>query len=641
MCAAYAPPTEDLPIFNPAVFFVDETGITLGEADARYLKLSGGILTGNLATPSITLNGSNLETDITNLENKTQDLTFSGNTSTFDGNIEATGNIYVSGNNKFIGVDNGTSSIKIQNHANHADFEVINPDNAIHFKSGGVELFELKNTETLFYKPLKANTSVDIGDGTTRFNTIYASTINLPTISDVASQITTNTSNITTLQTKTTQLSYDSGTTTTTFGGSTLDVNSTLALPLHANVDSTLTTIEGNITTLQSDVEPIQSWTYDNVNNITNANNRLYINGNQLVIVKAGDSVNGIETNTHNALRITTGTNERSIWMGYDNDNTRNLGYINCAESGSIRPLGLQVRGGNVAIGKTNPSEVLDVNGTIKGNNLKTTNHNDIDGLLTNLESNLSQITYVEPIQETTIDGMMLTIPRNLNIGTDNGTDGATIYMEGIAGDVGFNHSVIETRRYDNTNDNSEMLFFKGNDSAHDRIRMRAGQIMFDCYTGNTTDRIAENIIASMNSSGLNILTNPIKASTYNDGVNNWAMRVPVQLSLIKTIPYTTTTSIRLPKNIGNFSGGPNYCMVYLINISRTDGDWNNSNRASYLGLLQISIFSIKKARLYTLGANYQFSVLTLVEVGDEIELLLQASTTNNITCTITLTQIR
>jgi hypothetical protein len=250
--SAYPPPTEDLPTFNPAVFFVDETGITLSEADARYLKLSGGIMTGTLAVPAITLNGSDVETDITALQTKTQDLTFSGNTSTFSGNIEATGNIYVSGNNKFIGVDNGTSSIKIQNHANHADFEVVNPDNAIHFKNAGTELFELTNTSTLFYQPLKANTSVDIGDGTTRFNTIYASTLNLPTISDVGSQITTNASNISTLQTKTTQLSYDSGTTTSTFGGSTLDVNATLALPLHSDVDSTLTTLESNVSTLQT-----------------------------------------------------------------------------------------------------------------------------------------------------------------------------------------------------------------------------------------------------------------------------------------------------------------------------------------------------------------------------------------------------
>ena len=69
--SAYPPPTEDLPIFNPAVFFVDETGITLGEADARYLKLSGGVMTGTLAVPAITLNGDDVETDITALQTTT------------------------------------------------------------------------------------------------------------------------------------------------------------------------------------------------------------------------------------------------------------------------------------------------------------------------------------------------------------------------------------------------------------------------------------------------------------------------------------------------------------------------------------------------------------------------------------------
>ena len=351
--SAYPPPTEDLPTFNPAVFFVDDTGITLGEADARYLKLSGGVMTGTLAVPSITLNGDDVETDITNLQNKTQDLTFSGNTSTFDGNVEATGNMFVSGNNKFIGVDNGTSSIEIKNHANHADFEVVNPDNAIHFKNAGVELFELTNSETLFYKPLKANTSVDIGDGTTRFNTIYASTLNLPTISDVGSQITTNVSNITTLQTKTTQLSYDSGTTTSTFGGSTLDVNATLALPLHADVDSTLTTIESNISTNTSNISTNTSNISTNTSNISTNTSNISTN------------TSNISTNTSNITTLQTKTTGISYSSGEDEtDIDTNSGNFKL----SIQNKGIKIEGDPET---TDSNDVIPLQGQTKGGSIQ------------------------------------------------------------------------------------------------------------------------------------------------------------------------------------------------------------------------------------------------------------------------------
>ena len=218
--SAYPPPTEDLPTFNPAVFFVDETGITLGEADARYVKLSGSIMTGNLAVPSITLNGSDVETDITALQTKTTDQSFSSSTTSFSGSVKSTGgDIFISGANKFIGVDNGVSSIKIKNSSNSGNIETVNPDNTLQFLIGGSNIFKMTNAQNLFYQPLKANTSIDIGDATTRFNTIYASTLNLPTISDVASSITSNATNMTTLQTKTTGISYDSGTTTTNITG--------------------------------------------------------------------------------------------------------------------------------------------------------------------------------------------------------------------------------------------------------------------------------------------------------------------------------------------------------------------------------------------------------------------------------------
>ena len=570
--SAYPPPTESLPTFNPAVFFVDDTGITLGEADARYVKLSGSIMTGNLAVPSITLNGDDVETDITALQTKTTDQSFSSSTTTFANNVKSTGgDIFVSGASKFIGVDNGVSSIKIKNSSNSGNIETINPDNTLQFLIGGSNIFKMTNAQNLFYQPLKANTSIDIGDATTRFNTIYASTLNLPTISDVATSITGNSSNITTLQTKTTQLSYDSGTTLSSFGS-------------------------------------------------------------QVQITRSGDNTAGEFSNDHQ-LRLVTGSNDKTMMLGYDN--TVDIGYINCAKSGSFQPLCLQTRGQNVGIGLTNPSELLDVNGIIKCTNLKTANHTDVDGTLTTLNSNvatnssnistntsnistntssistnssnistntsnistnttkLTGISYDGATSKTTIanistsndieiiesninfnrndgssacifdyqsEGITIKEARGgnatevviggndvdfktgtsgtdskftiksdatptVNIGVDSGTRGAIMKMEGVDGDTGLDNCVFETRLFNGT-DESELIVFKGNDHKNgntDRIRLRSGVIAFDVFSSPTTDRTTENIRATIDSDSFdsNVQMVITKAGNDNDSETN------------------------------------------------------------------------------------------------------------------------
>ena len=89
--ASYIPPTADLSTFNPAIFNQgDSEGITLQEADTRYLKKSGGFLTGGLGVPSISLDGE----DLTGLLGNKQDTLSTGdgiditnNQISFDGSI--------------------------------------------------------------------------------------------------------------------------------------------------------------------------------------------------------------------------------------------------------------------------------------------------------------------------------------------------------------------------------------------------------------------------------------------------------------------------------------------------------------------------------------------------------------------------
>jgi hypothetical protein len=93
----------------------------------------------------------------------------------------------------------------------------------------------------------------------------------------------------------------------------------------------------------------------------------------------------------------------------------------------------------------------------------------------------------------------------SIYVGGDPGKDGAQIFMSGGPGDADYNNTVIESRKYAGTED-TELLLFKGNDPdtgpGPDRIRLRAGQICFDTYPGDTSSRTAENIRMVIDSNG-------------------------------------------------------------------------------------------------------------------------------------------
>ncbi|MDA1364142.1 MAG: hypothetical protein O3A79_05300 [Candidatus Marinimicrobia bacterium] len=81
--SSYPPPSENLPHFNPIVFTVDETPLTLADANKLYFKKSGGIITGAVSAPSLTLNGINVENKLTEIDvnsTKLTDISYNNNT---------------------------------------------------------------------------------------------------------------------------------------------------------------------------------------------------------------------------------------------------------------------------------------------------------------------------------------------------------------------------------------------------------------------------------------------------------------------------------------------------------------------------------------------------------------------------------
>ena len=289
--ASYLPPEENLPIFNPNIFpSGEDEGITLADAEKRYLKKSGGIMTGTLAVPTITLNGQDVETkldeiddlstDITalqtktqdmtfdtdtttfannldvdgtlstpnvddhddsikSLETKTQDLSFDANTSTFSGNLVATDDIYTSGSNKFIGIyEDANNFVKLYDHANHADLDFKNTDNALHVKNDGTELVEFKANQVEFHQPLTANTTVDMGTSSAKFGKGYFTDINLPSVVSVNTDLPA-------VSAKVVDMSYASN--TTTFANN-VHVDGTLSTTNISSHDSAITALQTRTT---------------------------------------------------------------------------------------------------------------------------------------------------------------------------------------------------------------------------------------------------------------------------------------------------------------------------------------------------------------------------------------------------------
>ena len=81
--SSYAPPSENLPFFNPAVFETEDIALSLADANKLCAKKAGAIFYGGVAMPSLTLAGTNVANKLTEIDtnsNKLTDISYNNNT---------------------------------------------------------------------------------------------------------------------------------------------------------------------------------------------------------------------------------------------------------------------------------------------------------------------------------------------------------------------------------------------------------------------------------------------------------------------------------------------------------------------------------------------------------------------------------
>ena len=315
--ASYLPPTDNLPNFNPGVFQSgDDSGITLSDADQRYVKKSGSTMTGPLSTPVLLVNSINVETkldDITDIQTATTGITYD-NTSSADKTTIANNVTIPASKNLLLGttnvalkigdfetrttgvfynnssgedetlfennvtIENGKSLVvgstnigtEISNllekttgivYDNSTGQDTTTIENNLKISTGKNLLLDTTNVGTEINKIGNIETATSgitynpTGDLTTIDNnvTISSSKNLLLGTTNVGTEL----AKITTLETKTQDLTFD------VLNGTSLFVNDVLGTQNHGNVDSKLTTLDGEVDDLQ---EATTKLTYSNGN---------------------------------------------------------------------------------------------------------------------------------------------------------------------------------------------------------------------------------------------------------------------------------------------------------------------------------------------------------------------------------------
>jgi len=444
--SSYIPPLEDLPIFNPSVFTNGETeGITLSEADARYVKKSGSIMTGQLTVPdvsitnSLTLNSIDVETKLneidTNIEDiatntsaisalqtKTTDLTYSSgtDTSTFSGKLTAEDEITIdkSYGHAILNIKAGPTSsfdsyLKLFSGGDYqggmytqdANTMIINSFGP---SSGNIPPIEFRHEyyDSVFDVLISTNSLVlnedditvyndiipitngskDLGSSSRYWNKLYSEDIQTSNHTSIDTSITNIDTSITNIDTSI------------------------------SNLDSRLTTAESNITSNDTDISTLQNITQfqsssgsgaSSKTSFTNAQTEIKSNYTTYLLIK-GDEDNSSSTEgaylqfyTGTAFQGELGSDRNSLILkSYSSSSVKPI-YIKFVENGSITYTAVEFNELN-SIFNNNVIPNITSSNTLGSttkywnhayiNNISTSSYSDLNSTLGGIATNSSAI---------------------------------------------------------------------------------------------------------------------------------------------------------------------------------------------------------------------------------------------------------
>ncbi len=220
--SSYPAPTQNIEFFNPAFFTVDETALTLADANKLYFKKSGGIITGAVSMPSLTLNGVNIENkllDININSNKLTDISYNNNTTTILNDLSVIGDITIGSVTitEPIVIGFGLRLTNVETTLTKITYEILGNLTKIDSNlniTGNLQLGTITNVENKLTE-IDAN-STKLTDISYNNNVTYIlhdlsvnGILKLPNLPNVGTDILNN-------KQKITKISYDSGTSVTT-----------------------------------------------------------------------------------------------------------------------------------------------------------------------------------------------------------------------------------------------------------------------------------------------------------------------------------------------------------------------------------------------------------------------------------------
>ena len=378
--SSYPAPTQNIDFFNPAFFTVDETPLTVADANKLYFKKSGGIITGAVSAPSLTLNGTNVENKLTEIDVNTEKLTdiiYNNNTTSILNNLSVNG-ILTLPNLPNVGTDILSNKQKTTKITYDAGTSVTTVADTLKASSTLIVGSQNYNASDEFSK--LQNISRNASTLTINDSIILTGTLDLPSFGNVDTILLD-------FEEKLTNISYDSGTTTITG-----DVNVTGNFEL-----GTITDVEQKIIDVSNGITPFISYdattgkidvTKDlSLNNVT-IGRRAYNSGNGSgIMVRTNLNPSSNDIFSGSIFEVRSVGNNSQLWVGQD---LTSSGF-NKFRFGYIGPIGYEGNPeyylGNLDTDGSIVCTRLDVNGDM------SCNGNFELGTITNVEQKIIDVS--------------------------------------------------------------------------------------------------------------------------------------------------------------------------------------------------------------------------------------------------------